>query len=66
MAVKRIGMLTGGGDVLGLNAVIKSATCRGGENNIEIVRLRRELRKRLRISTSMTRAAGRIRHSTYS
>ena len=28
MAVKRIGILTGGGDVPGLNAVIKSATYR--------------------------------------
>ena len=28
MAVKRIGMLTGGGDVPGLNAFIKSATYR--------------------------------------
>ena len=41
MAVKRIGMLTGGGDVPGLNAVIKSATYRSSENNIEIVGLRR-------------------------
>jgi len=41
MAVKRIGMLTGGGDVPGLNAVIKSATYRSSENNIEILGLRR-------------------------
>src|SRR5262249_51390539 len=41
MAVKRIGMLTGGGDVPGLNAVIKSATYRSSENNIEIFGLRR-------------------------
>jgi 6-phosphofructokinase len=41
MAVKRIGMLTGGGDVPGLNAVIKSATYRSSENNIEIIGLRR-------------------------
>ena len=41
MAVKRIGILTGGGDVPGLNAVIKSATYRSSENNIEIVGLRR-------------------------
>src|SRR3974390_44581 len=41
MAVTRIGMLTGGGDVPGLNAVIKSATYRSSENNIEILGLRR-------------------------
>jgi ATP-dependent phosphofructokinase / diphosphate-dependent phosphofructokinase len=41
MAIKRIGILTGGGDVPGLNAVIKSATYRSSENNIEILGLRR-------------------------
>src|SRR4029453_2826365 len=41
MAVKRIGILTGGGDVPGLNAVIKSAAYRSSENNIEIFGLRR-------------------------
>src|SRR5260370_17329996 len=41
MAKKRIGILTGGGDVPGLNAVIKSVTYRGGENDIEVVGLRR-------------------------
>lgn len=41
MAIKRIGILTGGGDVPGLNAVIKSATCRSSENGIEIIGLRR-------------------------
>jgi ATP-dependent phosphofructokinase / diphosphate-dependent phosphofructokinase len=41
MAVKRIGLLTGGGDVPGLNAVIKSAAYRSSENNIEIFGLRR-------------------------
>ena len=41
MAVKRIGLLTGGGDVPGLNAVIKSATYRSSENDIEILGLRR-------------------------
>ena len=41
MAIKRIGILTGGGDVPGLNAVIKSATYRSSEHNIEIVGLRR-------------------------
>ena len=41
MAIKRIGILTGGGDVPGLNAVIKSATYRSSENNIEIFGLRR-------------------------
>ena len=41
MARKRIGILTGGGDVAGLNAVIKSVTYRGSENDIEVVGLRR-------------------------
>src|SRR6266513_5491495 len=41
MAKKRIGILTGGGDVPGLNAVIKSVTYRGIENDIEVVGLRR-------------------------
>ena len=34
MARKRIGILTGGGDVPGLNAVIKGVTYRGSENDI--------------------------------
>ena len=41
LARKRIGILTGGGDVSGLNAVIKSVTYRGSENDIEVVGLRR-------------------------
>jgi ATP-dependent phosphofructokinase / diphosphate-dependent phosphofructokinase len=41
MVIKRIGILTGGGDVPGLNAVIKSVTNRGSENDIEVVGLRR-------------------------
>jgi 6-phosphofructokinase 1 len=41
MAKKRIGILTGGGDVPGLNAVIKSITYRGSENDIEVFGLRR-------------------------
>jgi ATP-dependent phosphofructokinase / diphosphate-dependent phosphofructokinase len=41
MAIKRIGILTGGGDVPGLNSVIKSATYRSSENDIEIFGLRR-------------------------
>ena len=41
MAIKRIGILTGGGDVPGLNAVIKSATYRSSENGIELIGLRR-------------------------
>jgi hypothetical protein len=40
MAKRRIGILTGGGDVPGLNAVIKSVTYRGSENDIA-VRFRR-------------------------
>jgi ATP-dependent phosphofructokinase / diphosphate-dependent phosphofructokinase len=41
MARKRIGILTGGGDVPGLNAVIKSVTYRSSENDIEVFGLRR-------------------------
>jgi ATP-dependent phosphofructokinase / diphosphate-dependent phosphofructokinase len=41
MAKKRIGILTGGGDVPGLNAVIKSVTYRGSENDIEVIGFRR-------------------------
>jgi ATP-dependent phosphofructokinase / diphosphate-dependent phosphofructokinase len=41
MTTKRIGILTGGGDVPGLNAVIKTVTYRGSENDVEIVGLRR-------------------------
>jgi ATP-dependent phosphofructokinase / diphosphate-dependent phosphofructokinase len=41
MAIKRIGILTDGGDVPGRNAVIKSATYRSSENDIEIFGLRR-------------------------
>jgi ATP-dependent phosphofructokinase / diphosphate-dependent phosphofructokinase len=33
MAKKRIGILTGGGDVPGLNSVIKSVVYRGGESD---------------------------------
>jgi 6-phosphofructokinase len=38
---KRIGILTGGGDVPGLNSVIKSVTYRGFENDCEVVGIRR-------------------------
>jgi len=41
MAKKRIGILTGGGDVPGLNSVIKTVTYRGSEDDIEVVGLRR-------------------------
>jgi ATP-dependent phosphofructokinase / diphosphate-dependent phosphofructokinase len=41
MAKKRIGILTGGGDVPGLNSVIKTVTYRGSENDIEVIGLRR-------------------------
>jgi ATP-dependent phosphofructokinase / diphosphate-dependent phosphofructokinase len=41
MAKKRIGILTGGGDVPGLNAVIKSVTYRGSEDDIEVLGFRR-------------------------
>lgn len=38
---KRIGILTGGGDVPGLNSVIKSVVYRGYENGLEVVGIRR-------------------------
>lgn len=41
MARQRIGILTGGGDVPGLNAIIKTVTYRGFEDDIEVVGLRR-------------------------
>jgi ATP-dependent phosphofructokinase / diphosphate-dependent phosphofructokinase len=41
LAKKRIGILTGGGDVPGLNAIIKTVTYRGSEDDIEVVGLRR-------------------------
>jgi 6-phosphofructokinase 1 len=41
MAKRRIGILTGGGDVPGLNAVIKTVTYRASENDIEVIGLRR-------------------------
>ncbi|MGI8746428.1 MAG: 6-phosphofructokinase [Bryobacteraceae bacterium] len=41
MAKKRIGILTGGGDVPGLNSVIKEVTYRGTENNCEVIGIRR-------------------------
>jgi hypothetical protein len=37
---RRIGILTGGGDVPGLNSVIKSVTYRSTENDIEVFGLR--------------------------
>src|SRR5438552_2890924 len=41
MVKKRIGILTGGGDVPGLNSVIKTVTYRSSENDIEVIGLRR-------------------------
>jgi len=41
MAMKRIGILTGGGDVPGLNSVIKEVTYRGTEHSCEVVGIRR-------------------------
>src|SRR5262249_42421478 len=41
MARKRIGILTGGGDVSGLNSVIKSVAYRGSENDMEVFGFRR-------------------------
>ena len=41
MAIKRIGILTGGGDVPGLNSVIKGVTYRCAEHGIEVLGIRR-------------------------
>jgi 6-phosphofructokinase 1 len=41
MARLRIGILTGGGDVPGLNSVIKSVVYRSGENDAEVIGIRR-------------------------
>jgi 6-phosphofructokinase len=41
MARKRIGILTGGGDVPGLNSVIKSVTYRARDNQVDVLGLRR-------------------------
>jgi 6-phosphofructokinase 1 len=41
MAPRRIGILTGGGDVPGLNSIIKSVVYRGAENSIEVTGIRR-------------------------
>jgi ATP-dependent phosphofructokinase / diphosphate-dependent phosphofructokinase len=41
MAKKRIGILTGGGDVPGLNAVIKSVVYRGSDLGCEVIGIRR-------------------------
>jgi 6-phosphofructokinase len=38
---KRIGILTGGGDVPGLNSVIKSVVYRGFENGLDVIGIRR-------------------------
>src|ERR1700688_423399 len=41
MSVKRVGILTGGGDVPGLNSVVKSVVYRGGEIDCEVIGIRR-------------------------
>ncbi len=41
MVAKRIGILTGGGDVPGLNSVIKSVVYRGSQLDCEVIGLRR-------------------------
>jgi ATP-dependent phosphofructokinase / diphosphate-dependent phosphofructokinase len=41
MATKRIGILTGGGDVPGLNAVIKGVVYRASERGIQVIGIRR-------------------------
>src|SRR5437867_806035 len=41
MSVTRVGILTGGGDVPGLNSVIKSVVYRGSEIGCEVLGIRR-------------------------
>src|SRR6267378_1608974 len=41
MSVKRVGILTGGGDVPGLNSVIKSVVYRGSEIGYQVIGIRR-------------------------
>jgi 6-phosphofructokinase len=41
MAIKRVGVLTGGGDVPGLNSAIKAIVDAGMEKDFEIIGLRR-------------------------
>ena len=41
MVAKRIGILTGGGDVPGLNSVIKTVVYRASEINCEVIGIRR-------------------------
>jgi len=41
MAAKRIGILTGGGDVPGLNSVIKTVVYRAGDADCEVIGIRR-------------------------
>src|SRR5215510_13444611 len=41
MGAKRIGILTGGGDVPGLNSVIKTVVYRGSEFGCEVIGIRR-------------------------
>ena len=41
MKAGKIGILTGGGDVPGLNSVIKSVTYRGSELGFEVIGIRR-------------------------
>ncbi len=41
MAAKRIGILTGGGDVPGLNSVIKTVVYRGSDIDCEVMGIRR-------------------------
>ena len=43
MGNKRIGILTGGGDVPGLNTVIKSVVYRGAELGCEVIGIRHYL-----------------------
>jgi hypothetical protein len=59
MSAKRIGILTGGGDVPGLNSVIKTVVYRGSEIGCEVIGIR-AAGKVSPTSTWKTRPAARV------
>ena len=67
MAARRIGILTGGGDVPGLNSVIKSVVYNATEIGCEVIGIRRGwegLTHMRRAERSTRAAAGRRLHPT--
>jgi 6-phosphofructokinase 1 len=60
--IKRIGVLTGGGDVPGLNSVIKSVVYRSSEVGWEALGLRRGWKGLTHVDTSLEDGGGYLRH----